>query len=946
MRGSIAISIALAFFFGSAILYLLTCSFSDLPAYDVPPCTSESSCIKATGLHRRAVWYAQLVGRAWYYSNATMKLYDTVQEICSRGVDLSAVPELVAKTTSKLAGPAQRAVYFADQSVYRLVQGIAHIDGELHRSGVKYTPYSDVRHYHAVTSNFLMDLKMGTGRTPLSRAVLDYYTINVGLHRLLFSADMQMENIVKITSRYGSMLWPTIPFAFPLLVVGAEKVFRSRYSGRDVINASVGLGSSVFSAAAPVLNGYYAALERYDRKAEEILESSLQLKNEIYGLAARLETIGATGFTSELLSFLPGSTLREASIVQQPDRLPSEARIRAGALYRSVLGEVTKYRLRDDNYFLSLYTAEEKRREMQEIRDDLLKYLEEYESLVRGCYATVSKYKPRSSYVSNALRGYATLLKENPSIPACADALRLIALDNNYASNERILESCEREVSCGGVLPHDYPCTSGTVEERIACCLAYRERKSLDLKASDAYAHYSDLRLALESLLSYYDDPKIRAEYLELPTDFICESHLFDAVSRATKLYLQLRKNASKHVAPVMDVNGYLDSKNVSTIRLRFALDAGGADLVVDYELPFQVLAYRVVQSDGLAVTIAPDGRTAVLRGSGWAEVEAQVMPVPLDVEELGSGDGYVYLRIVNDKPLPIRHKISGSLISGSSNVRWEGGYVYFDGAGEAVVAVGAVEMNYVLEGNTLYVYVRNTGEHEYDGSVLIPYSGEDLPKKCKPFGDATLCSLRLKPFSEESIEIDGVFGGVDATLSFKEVLPPEFNGGSLPAFSAQVPAEQNAVKSMKKRVLEILSELESYYRRAKELNVTDFLPFSLDAVKDLRSRAKESDDLLVLNSIYATAQNAKSALISRAKASVFSIPESEDVRRLAEKALVNDDYVLALALASAYAPEDNHNASVDNKYLAALLGLASLAALVYFLRSTTPKKRKKIPKI
>ncbi|HID08927.1 TPA: hypothetical protein EYP13_01725 [Candidatus Micrarchaeota archaeon] len=127
---------------------------------------------------------------------------------------------------------------------------------------------------------------------------------------------------------------------------------------------------------------------------------------------------------------------------------------------------------------------------------------------------------------------------------------------------------------------------------------------------------------------------------------------------------------------------------------------------------------------------------------------------------------------------------------------------------------------------------------------------------------------------------------------------------------------------------------------------MTWLLPFSKKSLEELRSQAEEADDLLALNSIYAVARDAKSALVARAKALVFGIPESEEVRKLAEKALVNDDYILALALASAYTPREAGQKPFGGRHLAVLLGLVSLAALIYFLRGTNPKRRRRLPKI
>lgn len=943
MLANIAINATIVFLFGSFILYFLSCNLIDPPTFDVPPCSSISSCIKATGLHERALWYAVPVGYAWKYSNDASKFYESARSFCTSGFDPAKLPTLLAAASSKLAEPARRAVIFADKSVHKILQGVAQIDAELYRSGVKYTPYSDLRQFHSKTSFYITDLKSEEGRTEFSQAILKYHSMNVNIRKFALSTGAQMEGLVKVSSRIGNIIWPTLPTAFPLLLVGADRLVQTKYNGMDLITASVGVGTSVFSAAVPILNEYYEMIERYDGKANALLEDSRNLKGEVYDLAMRLEAIGATDFSPELLSFLPNSIVRESIVAQTPSKLPADARIRASTLYRSIAHEIAKYRLRDNNYFLSLYVAETNYGELKRLRDDLLQYLKDYEALVSACHSVVSKYKPKSSYASNSLKAYSSILKGSPDLHICAEALRVMAIDENYATNEAFLETCERTAFCGSDPPPDYPCTTGSLEERISCCFAYLERKELDMKVSETYAHYSSLRTAVESLLSYYDDPKARSDYLALPREFVCEKDIVSATSKITKLYLQLRKDASKYVFPEFDINGYLDSKTISSIRIRFRLDAGTADLMVEYKLPFQILAYSELASNGLEMTVSKDGKTAIFKGSGWTEIEAQVMPVSLDIEEMGSDGGYVYLRILNDKAVPVRHKISGDLVSASSNVRSDGKFLYFDGVGEAVIAFRAVEANYVQDENTLYVSVTNKGEYEYDGSIIIPYSGEELPKNCTAIGDATLCSLRLKPFGRESIEIEGVTFDVNLPPLFEDFSPVPIID---PPSPEQPPSDDNVISSARERVLNLLSELEKYQKRAQELNVAGLLPFSADTVKDLQSQVENADDILALNTLYATTNDAKSSLIARAKAAVFRIPESEDVRQLAEKALVNDDYILALALAASYSPKSAKTAEFDGKQIAILLGFASLSALVYFLRGSTQKKRKKIPKI
>ncbi|MDN5366617.1 MAG: hypothetical protein PWQ11_28 [Candidatus Diapherotrites archaeon] len=895
------------------------------------------------------MWYGKLVGSSWYYSNQVTTLYDAARNYCNSDVNFSEIPKLIADASSKVSTPAQKALYYADQSVAALVSNLAFFQRELHRAGVEKSRYADLRETYSEITYVLEDVGSERATTNLGKALQEYRDKQTVLNNLLLEYGIHLKHFMPVVAAFITSQWSMIPAGvIEWAMATADEFANARVRAIDVVNRAVGLSDSVYFYAKPLLLEFYKALERYDERADKISTEAPKVSTEILSLATELESRRISTFSPEALSLLARSSVSESLLSAEPKEIAPQARIRSQELLSWIEGNVQQYKNRAGEYLLALQNAEDAYEELVELRDDLKRKIADYDGLVDVCVAFLSKYSPRTEYAREVLPGYVASLRKDPDLSTCARALEIVLKDREYADDEIMLRSCEEEIRCGArVLPSDYACVVGDIPDRLECCMNYRDDLRSRTMGSEMYTRYVEMKHTVEKLLAVVDDPALEAQYLELPTEFLCESELGDAFSKLTKIYLKLRDLASDRIYPVFDYDGYFDAESVSTVRITVLLDAGGADIITKYPVPFQIMSLRALDSNGLTVSVDASGKVLMLRGGGSATVEVQAMPLPLEVEELGSEDGSIYLHVSNPYSLPVRYPFTGSVISASSNVHSDSSYVYFEGVGEAILLDRVVEVNYVVDGDTAYVSVRNVSEHEYKGDVVIPVDAEKLPKNCSKLGPAVVCSVKLDPFGSDSFELGSVTSEFNAyTYTGEWGERTDFSTVSVPIVQTVVSAEVNYSNYLRSKVLELLSELKDYYERADELNATALIPFSEKTIEQIGESVKETNDVLALSSLYLLASETKDSLVSRAKSYVFSIPEHEELRSLAEKALLNGDYVLALALASTYEPKITGR-SINTKYLGILVGLLSAAALVYLLRTENkPRKRKKIPKI
>ncbi len=951
-RGSAVLSLSLAILLGTFALNLLNCMFAPSLHADVPRCSSVSSCVKATGLQGDARWYADLVGRSWYYTNKTLEVVDASRQICTGDQNLSVVARSLVSVFSSYSAPAAEAIYFADQSVAQLVEHLDSYSRDLNRGGIEFVPYDDLRD---VYSRMLYALRVtesgsnGSG-TALARALDRYSQFHPALRKIAASLGVHLPEIVSFMGSTVVRRWPHLPGYFVSAVVGTlANEYQMKFYGIDLIDSAVGLGDSVYRSAAPFLTEYYSLLDDYDRHARSDLQDAVATEKEVEELAVKLKNSSYVRFTPEMLALLPESKATRSQVSGSPETQPYEYIVLARRALSSVRHNVLAFQLKDDNYLVHLYAADRNLAFLHKLENEINRRLDEQSNLATLCYKFLAKYHPLSSYVAMRLPGYVAVVKTG-DLDACAAALRLVVLDRNYARDDAILASCEARARCGAkTLPSDYPCVGGDVRSRIGCCLAYLDRKRSDLRATDLYANYQHLRSAITSLLALYYDPALASDFYSLPTDFLCPDELSDASAKATKIYLKLRKDAASFVRPEVYVLDPVSATTVSTVRIRFEVDAGGADILTSYKLPFTVVAFRTLSSNGLWVVVDRDGRTVHLRGSGSAVIEAQVMPVSLKVREGDGYGGYKYVHVRNDLPVPVEYSVAGDLISSTPNVSYSRGKLVFSGVGEATLRVRVVDVNYALDGDSAYVSLRNPTEYDYRGDVVIPLSSGDPPAGCRSVGGVTICSVHVKPFSETSLELRDVNAGTSlmqtVDLNYGEDQPAKTLFSAESTVRTVMSIDQNKTELLRRRVLRLISELNAWYSRASELNIAYLLPFSRDSLENFGRSVRETNDYLYLSSVEATLSAERAEVISKAKAYLSALPQGSDVRGLAERALNTGDYMLALALAASYEP-DRRGGGVHVPYAATLLALISLAILVYYLRGQKPKKRKRIPKI
>jgi len=573
-----------------------------------------------------------------------------------------------------------------------------------------------------------------------------------------------------------------------------------------------------------------------------------------------------------------------ALLVADLEDLADRARIDAERYAHFVERNLTAYWMGRRGAYCSLSSALDALRKLEGVSGELDRYIDALDDLRRSCLEYVKSARPSSAYVRNRIKG---LLKEleGGDLGACGDALALLELDANYRTTEALLAFCESRAERYA----DYNC-AGDPGERLDCCMTFLKRKRAELLASEQYRRYAALRSAVGKLLALVGDEDSYAEFFAIPAYPEDEKELSSAVNRLVRLYRKLKREAERLVQPAVSYEGYLDGEQMSELNIVFSVPVSGADLSFRVDLPFEVYAYRVLEGNGLHVSIS--GSRAHLRGSGWAKVLALAYPAKFDVERMGEADGEIYVRIAYDGFVPARYPLRGRVVSKSPSVRVSGGYLYFHRPGEAVVAVAAIEQEWEEEGNRIRILLRNTAQEPYTGTVFLPISAEKIPRACQPFGDGVVCSLRLDPFEERVF----TFSGVRAKTAVRVALPEPREATAAPPSAGRAPPDKNSLFSL----LEIL---RGWYKRARDLGVAQYLSFDGNILSNLEKHIRETNDESVISTYAALLESMVNGTKRYVRARVASLKGkagAEKAYALARQALQAKDYMLALALAVA----------------------------------------------
>ncbi|NPA76288.1 MAG: hypothetical protein GXN93_00855 [Candidatus Diapherotrites archaeon] len=948
MRGAlhIAIPVILLVTLGAALVGLLTCSLpGNYVQMDVPRCSSLSGCMKIAQFDNRASAYAWQVGRAWYFVNQFRNDLALISKSCGRSNETNDFAFIVlnGKYVLDSAQHLKSAMLAADASVTYVQNSLRGVSDTLHRGGIQYvsgTPYDAVA---SQISLVLYDLDHNRSNRALSSAILSYRAAKSEF----------THKISEYLPNASQFLLSTVKSPFHELVyVGASVTsyfLSTRSSDVRLLQSAVGIHDSVFSAYRSLMESYYSAEDDADRRASEFLSDAADLRDRIYKISGELDRSAYTVLGERYVSIIAPNTIKYRSIVVNTSDSAS-VRAKADALYWDTYQSISRYRSRDSNFLVWWVRARGDVRKLSDLHAGLSDDLAALDSLADSCQKFLSKYRPRSSYARIRIPAIAAAMKQDQNIALrllyCKDGLDVYFLDRNYASDEAMLAACERSISCWT----DYPCHQDDASRRLDCCLAFRQRKVAELRSSPLYTSYLQLRRELAKTAAFCGLSDLDAKLAALPVQFTCRDKLRDAVTDL----LALRSKYASVAADCAPLNvsyvGYFDAKEVSSLKLRVVYGIHGLSARRVVSVPFRVASYRTLESNGLSVSF--DGNRMLLSGGGSALLEITAYPVPLSVEHLGDSMGHSRLKLINNSDLPVKYALDGVLLGSDGLVYRAGRYLFFPPHSYAVVEIPTLRVDY--SDSNGFVTIHNDSAVRYHGTVVLPFFTEHPPSYCASDGNVTICNVSLDPYSSRVIRI-GSHGPIittslpDGAQEQDVQISPAVHSASVTSFDAPSPSSQPVVSEsnvLRERIRSLIAELNSYYRRAEELNVTYLLPFSPETLHSAEALLSSADrpSLSVLYNVLRDERDGLRAKAGYSVAALSRMPGHERDYAVAKSAYDRGDYVLALAVAE---PLMHGYGSNSDSWLPGVLGLLSFLALItYVFRTYRPKKKRRIPKI
>ncbi len=902
-------------FLGALFLeYLLTCFYLPAPSFNVPACSTPSACLRETGIEGA---YARDVAYAWFHANAARLAVSRREKLCE-GQTAKEIIHLLLSTGKDIETHVALAVKYADLANLDALRELRYMYDELNATGAYCLSDRPLARVQGEVWDNILAIDRGKGSTPLAQRLLQAERDNKAL-AAIFATHAFVESIPLVGH---AVRWIRI-------ALSSDVDEDAYFSAEDFVNRSVGRYGSVYSAFRDLWSAYEAARRDADALAKDVERRAEDLEEEIDEILSEASDYSLAGLTWDRIAAFAPREARGGEVLSDPERFVSDVSIRRALYVRRIEEGLTRYRSTYSGKYCYLADARAYLSRLEDLRREAGDYLNALKSLSKACADHVSSYNPSSAYVRTLLRGYVKEI-EGGDMGACADALRLMEEDKKYASTEALLEACEERAE----EYEDYACT-GDVFERLDCCRAFLERKRQELYSSDLYAQYMEMRATVERMLGLVDDDALFSAYLSLPVYPEDEKELRSAMKRLIEIYKKLKRLVEEIYAPQIVYEGYLDAFQMSEMNVVFIVDLGDVDLDYRIKLPLQAYTYRVLEANGLSVNVKGD--EAFLRGGGWARVWILAYPAEFDVERMGEDMGRIYVRIRYEGQVPARYPLSGEVVSSTPSVRASGGYIYFPGPGEAIVAENALEMEYEEDENSVTVVLSNVSEESYTGTVFIPVSAEDLPRGCEPFGSGALCSVRLDPYERKALTFEGVF---------REDLLPEAPPLEQEVDRVRVEREEGPDRNTP---LSLISLLRSWWERAKELGVASYISFDENTLSDIERQVRETNDADVLRALTtllrATVSGTKRFVRARV-ASLSDVEGAEKAYSLALQALQAKDYMLALAIAAAVRGEEETPPPPVLPFLLSLLGLGGVGAYIRFQPRLFARRIPRIPRI
>jgi len=918
---------ALFFFLGISLSYVLTCAFLTPPYFDVPRCTTLTSCLKDTGLPDDP--YSRAVARSWYYVNKLRTSLAAREKICSAGLDMNNIVRQLSEIATGSEIYVVQAVKYADLSNYVAFKQLGYILDDLNRLGVQCVSDSKAHIVYTRVWDALHSTRRGAPSNPLATRLSSAMEQHKRLERAGLTVSALAPIFIPIV---GSLIrWGILSYSS--LVNRDNEQPSTHFGAEGYINASVGRYASVFYEYTSVLRDLHAARDELDLEARVIEADASNTAREIENVLDELRAINISGLSWERISPIASRAAEGAKVVADPSEIVKKTEIVVYELKYRITRDLLAYRKRMAGAYCYLSDARSALNDLQTVLAEIKSQSAALQNLRDACVGYIRSYNASSSYVRKLLPGYAKQVEQG-DLGACADALGLIQMDKKYAGDETLLNSCENEAKTYD----DYVCV-GTVSEKLACCMAFLQKKRKILYTSKEYEYFTRMSDATEKMLALVGDDKDIAEFLSIASLPENGKELQKSVNDLVNLYTRLKKRVEKEYVPSFSVDGFLDAEQMSELNVTFFADVGDVDAEFSITLPFQAYSYRVLESKGMRVSVK--GNEARIKGGGWAKVWVLAYPAEFDVKRMGEDGGKVYMRIAYEEDVPARYPLRGEVVSMSPSAYVAGGYIYFRSSGEAIVAEAALKQEWEREGNDLRVYLTNVSDYAYTGTLFLPISSRKIPRSCTPFSGGVVCSVNLRPFESKVL----TFRDVNHMEEEHDHSIPEEAEEMVSMSQARVQLEGNVDKTA---AFSYIDTLKKWYARAKELGIEQYIPFDVNTIDAVSAQLEETNDTSVVSTLTALLRSTVASTRRYIRSRVYhlrSVEGAEKAYALAKQALSSKDYMLALALALAADTEETTLPPVL-PLLLSLFGLGGVGAYIRLRTNGTRKRRTFIPRI
>ena len=863
--------------------------------------------------------YAHEVAWTWYYVNKFRSVIEAREKLCQMDMNWDRVGKDITRALQAGSMYLVYAVRHADTANLTAISSLSLAVDEMNSLGVYCVPDMPIHRVYEEMWDTLAGVERFQNTTGLAKTFLEAYHMHKDLERIGLASEAVTAKVPLV----GTVLH----WAF--VIVSEISTGKSAYfNAEDYINKSVGMYGSVFTKYRTLWSSYLDATDEMDSVARNIEKRK---KNVVKTLEEQLKKLGSyslQGLTWERIAKITPHKTTGSFLVADPENLVDRARIQEETYRHLVKAHLKAYWMKGDGAYCSLASAIDAVEKLEQLSKDLDQHISALEDLKQSCLDYIRSTRLSSSYAKNRMRGLIEALRAG-DLGACGDALALLELDANYRTTESLLAFCESKAE---KYP-EYSCV-GDLGERLDCCMAFLEKKRAELLSSEQYRKYAELRATVEELIALVGDEDVRTQFFSIPAYPQDEKSLTTAVNKLTGLYRKLKREAEKYIQPSVYYEGYLDGEQMSELNIVFSIPVQGADLRFKVDLPFEVYTYRVVEGNGLYVSVSRN--KAYLRGSGWTKILVLAYPADFDVDRMGEADGKIFVRVRYDGRAPARYPLHGEVISKSPSVHASGRYLYFQRPGEAVVAIAALEQEWEEDGNRTRVRLKNIAQEPYTGTVFLPVSAEKMPRGCQLFGEGAVCSVRLDPFEEKVF----TFTGTHVDVPSQEPLPEAEERVVAPSLTEKRTVDKNTLFSL-------LDTLRGWYKRAKELGVEHYLSFDGNILQSLEEQTKEIEDQSVVSTYASLLDSMVSGTKRYVRARVASLrgkKGAEKAYALANQALHTKDYMLALALAAAVDTVEKEEATSLFPLLLSFVGLATIGVYAR-LRGRRPRIRR-IPKV